>query len=64
MTISINISVNGNYKCPVTFKQGDREVTEIVSGKDSEGPKNYYIPFYHGSDIMEIKVGPEEADNE
>ena len=62
MTISIQVSVNGNYKCPVSYKQGDREVTEVVSGRGSEGPKVLSIPFYHSADIMTLSVGPEEQD--
>lgn len=63
MTISVKISVNGNYKCPVSYKQGDREETQIVSGRGHDGPKEIYIPFYHGPDVMTLSVGPEEPDN-
>jgi len=63
MTISVSVSVNGNYKCPVSYKQGEREVTEVVSGRGSQGPKVLSIPFYHGPDIMTLSVGPETADN-
>jgi hypothetical protein len=63
MTISIRVSVNGNYQCPVTYKQGDREVTEIVSGYGRDTPGEIYIPFYHGPDLMNITVGPERPDN-
>lgn len=62
MTISISVSVNGNYKCPVKYKHGDREVEELVSGRDHEGPKVLYIPFYHSADIMSLEIGPEEQD--
>lgn len=63
MTISVQVSVNGNYKCPVSYKQGDREVTETISGRYHDGPKVLYIPFYHGPDVMTLSVGPEEQDN-
>ena len=63
MTISIQVSVNGNYKCPVKFKHGDREKTEVVSGRGSEGPKVLNIPFYHGSEVMTVEIGPETQDN-
>ena len=63
MTISVQVSVNGNYKCPVTYKQGDREMTEVVSGRDNEGPKVLYIPFYHGPDLLTLSIGPEEQDD-
>lgn len=34
MTISIKVSVNGNYKIPVTTKYGDNEaITEVISGR-------------------------------
>lgn len=62
MTISVQVSVNGNYKCPVSYKQGDREVTEVITGRGSEGPKVLYIPFYHGPDLLTLSVGPEEQD--
>jgi hypothetical protein len=64
MTVMINVSVNGNYKVPVKYKQGEREVEEIVSGRGNEGPKLLSIPFYHSADIMTIEVGPEEQDND
>lgn len=62
MTISVNISVNGNYKCPVSYRQGDREETQIVSGRGHDGPNNISIPFYHSPDVMTLSVGPEEPD--
>ena len=63
MTISVQVSVNGNYKCPVKFKQGEREQTEVVSGRGNEGPKVLYIPFYHSADVMTVEIGPETQDN-
>lgn len=64
MTISIRISVNGNYKCPVSYRQGDREVTETISGRGHPGPKHLDVAFYHGADAMTLIVGPEEQDIE
>lgn len=63
MTISVSISVNGNYKCPISYKQGDREVSQVVSGRGLQGPNVVHIPFYHGPDVMTLQVGPEEQDN-
>lgn len=63
MTISVQISVNGNYKCPATYKQGDREVSQVISGRGSDGPNVVHIPFYHGPDAMTLVLGPEEQDN-
>lgn len=65
MTISIQVSVNGNYKVPVTVKRGAAEATtETVSGRGNEGPKILYIPYYHGSDgDVVVTVGKEEQDN-
>lgn len=63
MTISIRISVNGNYKCPVYAKQGDQEFNQVVSGRDHEGPKEVHIPFRHGPDVLTLHIGPEEPDN-
>jgi hypothetical protein len=62
MTISVTISVNGNYKCPVSYKQGDREESQIISGRGRDGPNEFTIPFYHGADAMTLSVGPEERD--
>lgn len=62
MTISVTISVNGDYKCPVSFKQGDREESQIISGRGSDGPKVLHIPFHHGPDTMTLSIGPEERD--
>lgn len=64
MTISVQVSVNGNYKCPVTFKQGDREQTQVISGRDRQGPYVLGIPFYHGTEPMTVTIGPEEQDND
>jgi len=65
MTISIRVSVNGNYKVPVTTKYGDNEpVTEVISGRGLSEPKVKDIPYYHGLEkIVTITVGPEEYDN-
>lgn len=66
MTISIRVSVNGNYKVPVTVKYGEHEpTTEVISGRGIlEGPFIKDIPYYHGgSDIVTVSVGPEEQDN-
>lgn len=63
MTISVQISVNGDYKCPVSYKQGDREESQVISGRDHDGPNVLHIPFYHGADAMTLSVGPEEPDS-
>lgn len=63
MTISVKVSCNGPYKCPVSYKQGDREESFELSGKDKDGPDERMIPFYHGPDAMSLKVGPEVPDN-
>jgi len=67
MTISIKVSVNGNYKVPVTTKYGDNEpTTEVISGRGNEGPFVKDISYYHGSNpgtIVTVNVGPEEQDN-
>lgn len=67
MTISIQVSVNGNYKVPVTTKYGDLEpTTEIISGRGHSGPYVKHIPYYHGSNpnnIVVVSVGPETEDN-
>lgn len=62
MTTTVTISVNGDYKTPVKYKQGDREVSLEISGRGSDGPKVETIPFYHGNDIMTIEIGPETKD--
>lgn len=63
MTISISVSVNGNYKCPVSYKQGQHEITQVISGFGHDGPNVLYIPFQHGRDAMTLSVGPEEPDH-
>ena len=66
MTISIYVSVNGNYKAPVKVVNQNGDVTEtVVSGRGSDGPKVHYIDFYHGNagSVVEVTVGPESQDN-
>lgn len=67
MTISINVSVNGNYKVPVTTKYGENEATtQVISGRGLDQPFNLSIPYYHGSNpgnVVTVSVGPEEEDN-
>jgi hypothetical protein len=62
MTISVTVSCNGNYKCPVSYKQGERVEGFILSGRGKDGPDQRSIPFYHGPDVMTLSVGPEEPD--
>lgn len=69
MTISINVSVNGNYKVPVTVKRGTgEEITEVISGRGLAGPNVKHIPYYHGAGENDmpvfVTVGQEEQDNE
>ncbi|MEI9964352.1 MAG: hypothetical protein WDM92_06270 [Caulobacteraceae bacterium] len=65
MTISINVSVNGSYKVPVTVKRGVEDpVTEVISGRGHEGPNVKNIPYYHGNmdgDLV-VTIGKEEQD--
>lgn len=67
MTISIKVSVNGNYKVPVTTKYGDKvPTTEVISGRGHDGPFIKNIPYYHGSNpgnVVTVSIGPEEQDN-
>lgn len=63
MTVSVKVSVNGDYKVPVSYKQGDREESFIISGRGHPGPNEKYITFYHGPDVMTLSVGPEEKDD-
>lgn len=63
MTISIRVSVNGNYKVPVTTKYDDKEpATEVITGRGHDGPFIKDIPAYHGK-VVTVTVGPEEQDN-
>lgn len=66
MTISIKVSVNGNYKIPVTTKYGDEAATtEVISGRGHAGPFIKDIPYYHSanpSNIVIVSIGPEEED--
>lgn len=64
MTVSVQISVNGNYKLPFKYKQGEWEVTGEISGKGLNEPKVEYIQFSHGPDVMTLELGPEEPDSE
>lgn len=67
MTISIRVSVNGNYKIPVKTQYGDSEpTTEVISGRGHDGPFVKDIPYYHGSNpsnVVTVEIGPEEPDN-
>jgi hypothetical protein len=65
MTISIQVSINGNYKVPVTVQYGDEpSTTEIITGRGHEGPFVKNINYYHGSStIVSISVGPESYDD-
>ena len=68
MTISIQVSVNGNYKVPVTTKYGTGEpTTEVISGRGHDGPRIKHISYYHGSNpenVVHVSIGPEEPDDE
>jgi len=59
MTISVKVSCNGGYKCPVSYKQGDREESFVLNGFGKDTPDERHITFYHGTDPMQLVVGPE-----
>ncbi len=63
MTITVKVSVNGNYKCPVSYEQGGRKESHLVSGFGKSEAAELYIPFYHGPDLMTLSIGPESPDN-
>lgn len=63
MTVSVTISVNGNYKVPVSVTQGSRNENHVISGRGLDRPNIQSIPFYHGPDVMTVVVGPEEPDH-
>lgn len=65
MTISINVSVNGNYKAPVKVtRQDGSEENHVVSGFGMDRPNVLSISHYHGaSNVTTVAVGPEEPDN-
>jgi len=67
MTISIQVSVNGNYKIPVSVSYGDDPpTTEVISGRGHDGPFVKQIPYYHGSNpsnVVSVTIGPEEPDD-
>jgi hypothetical protein len=64
MTISITVSVNGNYKVPVKVQYEDgRESVEVISGRGHDGPFVKHVSHYHGpSKVTTVIVGPEEQD--
>lgn len=63
MTIGINVSCNGKYRCPVSYEQGPNKHEQVLDGsKTAPLPDMMYVPFNHGSDIpMNLTIGPEEA---
>lgn len=62
MTISVKVSVNGNYKVPVTVAQGERQETIWISGYGHNGPNEVNINYSHNGDAMTLNIGPEEQD--
>lgn len=64
MTISITVSVNGNYRVAVTEQHGtEPPFREVISGRGHDGPNVKHIPHYHGTrSITTVTVGPEEED--
>ena len=61
MTISVKVSCNGNYRCPVSYRQGQTEQTILLDGSiTAPQPDERSIPFYHGQDAMSLTIGPEE----
>lgn len=63
MTVSVTISVNGNYKLPYTYKQGNNSEAGTISEFGLDHPCLKTIPFTHGADLLTLSVGPEEQDN-
>ena len=63
MTISVKVSCNGRYRCPVVYQHGDDEPVDILlDGSTTEPqPHEVNIPYYHQGKILNITVGPEEA---
>ncbi len=70
MTVSIKVSVNGNYKLPVTVQRpGAEDETFTVSGRraagdEGSGPVVRDISYYHGANAgLTVILGQEEPDN-
>lgn len=65
MTISIQVSVNGNYKAPVKITREDgSEENHVVSGFGLDRPNVLHVNHYHGgSTVTTVAVGPEEQDD-
>lgn len=65
MTISIRVTVNGDYKAPVKVtRQDGSEENHVVSGFGLDRPNVLWVNHYHGqSNVTTISVGPEEQDN-
>lgn len=65
MTISISVSVNGNYRVPIRVQYEDgRESNEVISGRGHDGPFVRHVPHYHGaSKVTTVSVGPEQPDD-
>lgn len=63
MTVNVKVSVNGNYKLPVSYEQGGRKESFEISGRGHSGPNEKQINFSHGLDVMTLQIGPESQDN-
>lgn len=62
MTVSVQVSVNGSYKLPIKYRQGDRVVEKTISGRGLDHPFVELIHFSHGADVMTLEIGPESQD--
>lgn len=62
MTVSIRISVNGNYKVPISYKQGKKTENREISGFGSDKPVETNISFGSAAEAMTLTIGPETPD--
>jgi hypothetical protein len=62
MATSLKISVEGDFKTKVVYKQGDRKGEITVSGCGCEGPNEVHVPLFPDAGPLTVTVHPEEVD--
>ena len=65
MTITIQVTIQGNYKVPIkVVRPGHPDEEVVITGRNAGGPVSRHFTHFHGDEsTTQVTVGPEVFDD-